>query len=284
VVATDTLIADVHFRAADPPDLVARKALRVNVSDLAAMGARPRVYLLALSVAPGTTEAWIAGFASGLRADQAEFGIGLLGGDTTSTPGPLTISVTAIGEVATGRALRRSGAKPGDLVFVSGTIGDAALGLGVIQGSLIGLAPDRANYMRRRYLLPEPRVALGLALGGVARAAMDVSDGLVADLGHICAVSRVAAAIEAARVPLSPAARDAVAVDPRRLEAALTGGDDYELLFTADPDSRGAVARAAASAGVDVSEIGLIEAGSGVSVVGSDGRPLSFGRAGYRHF
>jgi thiamine-monophosphate kinase len=285
VVTTDTLIAGVHFLAADAPDLVARKALRVNLSDLAGMGARPLVYLLNLSVAPGTTEPWVAGFAAGLRADQDGFGVGLLGGDTTSTPGPLTITVTAIGEVPVGAALRRSGARQGDAVFVSGTIGDAALGLDVIQGRLAGLAPDLAQQLRRRYLVPEPRVALGVALRGIAHAAMDVSDGLVADLGHICAASGVAAVIEAARVPLSAAASAAVADDPRRLEtAALTGGDDYELLFTVARTAATAVVAAAAGAGVAVTQIGRIEAGSGVTAVGADGRPLRLGRVGYRHF
>jgi thiamine-monophosphate kinase len=284
VVTTDTVIADVHFRAADPPDLVARKALRVNVSDLAAMGARPRVYLVALSVSPETTEAWVAGFSAGLRADQARFRIGLLGGDTTSTPGPLTITITAIGEVAVGKALHRSTARPGDLVFVSGTIGDAALGLGLIQGRLTGLASEQADHLRQRYLLPEPRVELGLALGGVACAAMDVSDGLVADLGHICSASGVAAVIEAGRVPLSAAAREAILADPRRLETALTGGDDYELLFTVAAGKRADVARAAAAAGVAATEVGRIEAGSGVTVTGPDGRTLALTRGGYRHF
>jgi thiamine-monophosphate kinase len=284
VVTTDTLIAEVHFRASDPPDLVARKALRVNLSDLAAMGARPRVYLLNLSVAPGTTEPWVAGFAAGLRTDQESFDVGLLGGDTTATPGPLTITITAIGEAPVGAALRRSGARPGDAVYVSGTVGDAALGLGVAQSRLAGLKAEEAEYLRRRYLVPEPRVALGLALRGIAHAAMDVSDGLVADLGHICTASGVAAVIEAARVPLSPAARAAVAADPARLETALAGGDDYELLFTVAPADTARAAAAAKTAGVAASEIGRIEAGAGVIVIGRDGRPMTFGQGGYRHF
>jgi thiamine-monophosphate kinase len=284
VATTDTVIAGVHFGAADPPDLIARKALRVNLSDLAAKGAAPRAYLLALSIAPATSEAWIAAFADGLRADQAAFGVGLLGGDTTRTPGPLTATITALGEAPAGQAIRRSGARPGDDVYVSGTVGDAALGLGVIQGRYPDLPGDLADQLRRRYLVPEPRVALGLALRGLAHAAADVSDGLVADLGHIAAASGVGAVIDTARMPLSPAAEAVAAGDPPAVVVALTGGDDYEIAFTAAPRDARRIGRAAAAAGVRITAIGRIEAGMGVTVLGSDGAPLALPRAGYRHF
>jgi thiamine-monophosphate kinase len=284
VATTDTVIAGVHFGPDDPPDLVARKALRVNLSDLAAKGAEPRLYLVALSLAPAITEAWVAAFADGLRADQDEFGIGLLGGDTTATPGPLAVTITALGETPAGQAIRRSGARPGDDVYVSGTIGDAALGLGVIQGRYPGLADEVADRLRRRYLVPEPRVALGLALRGLAHAAADVSDGLPADLGHIAAASGVAVVIDTARMPLSPPAEAIAAGDPSAVISALIGGDDYEIAFTASPRDARRIGKAAASAGVRITSIGRVEAGKGVTVLGSDGEPLALPVSGYRHF
>ena len=275
VVTTDALVADVHFRSIDPPDLIARKALRVNLSDLAAMGAAPVCYTLATILPESCGEAWLSAFVRGLAADQAEFGIVLAGGDSVRTPGPATLSVTAIGSVETGRALRRSGARPGDRVYVSGTIGDGALGLAVLAGRL---ADDSDGTLAGRYLLPQPRLGLGQALVGRASAALDVSDGLVADLGHIAATSGGRIVIDSERVPLSPAARAALAADPRLMETILTGGDDYELAFTA------ADALPDAIAGVPVACIGRVEAGSGVAVLDREGRPVTLFAGGYRHF
>jgi thiamine-monophosphate kinase len=275
VVTTDALVADVHFRKEDPPDLIARKALRVNLSDLAAMGAEPVCYTLATVLPPAIDERWLADFVRGLALDQAEFGITLAGGDSVRTPGPLTLSVTAMGRVETGRALRRSGAKPGDSVYVSGTIGDGALGLAVLSGTL---DDDADGTLSGRYLLPRPRLALGRALRGRASAALDISDGLVADLGHIAETSGVHIAVDADRVPLSPAARRAVDADPRLMETILTGGDDYELAFTAPdllPETLG---------GVAVTRIGRVEAGTDVTVLDRVGRPVTLGARGYRHF
>jgi thiamine-monophosphate kinase len=275
VVTTDALVADVHFRSQDPPDLVARKALRVNLSDLAAMGAEPVCYTLATILPPTVDEAWLAAFVRGLAADQAEFGIALAGGDSVRTTGPATLSVTAIGRVEAGRALRRSGARPGDRVYVSGTIGDGALGLAVLTGTL---SDDADGTLANRYLLPRPRLALGRALLGKASAALDVSDGLVADLGHIAATSGVRIIIEAGRVPLSSAASAALADEPRLIEPILTGGDDYELAFTS-PDVLPEVL-----AGVPITCIGRVEAGRGVTVLDRQGRPVTLAAGGYRHF
>jgi thiamine-monophosphate kinase len=275
VVTTDALVADVHFRKEDPPERIAQKALRVNLSDLAAMGAEPVCYTLATILPPSIDEAWLAAFVRGLAADQAEFGIALAGGDSVRTTGPTTLSVTAIGRVEKGRALRRSGAKPGDKVYVSGTIGDGALGLAALSGKV---ADDEAGTLAGRYLLPQPRLALGRALRGRASAALDVSDGVVSDLGHIAETSGVRITVEAERVPLSDAARAALAADPALIEAILGGGDDYELAFTA-PE-----ALPEALAGVAIACIGRVEAGSGVTVLDRQGRPVTLAAGGYRHF
>jgi len=186
VVTVDAVVAGVHFLADDPPDLIARKALRVNLSDLAAMGARPLGYFLAAAFAD-QDEPWLAAFAAGLAEDQASFGVALMGGDTVATPGPLTLAITAIGEVRSGRELRRSAAKAGDLIFVTGTLGDGALGLAALRGALPALSGAQRDFLARRYHLPEPRIDFGRALTeeGLALCGMDISDGLGADLGHI---------------------------------------------------------------------------------------------------
>ena len=281
VVAADAMVAGVHFLPDDPPDLVARKLLRTNLSDLAAMGAAPLGYLLTVSVPRDTPQAWFAGFAAGLAADQAEFGLQVLGGDTTSTPGPVSLSLTILGTVVPGTALRRNGARPGDGVWVTGTIGDGALGLMAAMGRL----PDPDGFLAGRYRLPQPRVALGLCLAGIATAAMDISDGLVQDLGHLCRGGGLGAGIEAAHLPLSPAAATAVAADPALLARCLTGGDDYELLL-AVPESRAAELRAAAaSCGVAVTRIGRFGEGApDVSVLGPDGAPMALAAGGWSHF
>jgi thiamine-monophosphate kinase len=282
VVTTDALVCGVHFLAHHPPDLIARKSLRANVSDLAAAGARPWTYQLALALSDDIDDAWLAAFCDGLAFDQREFGIDLSGGDTVSTPGPLTIAVTALGVVPTGQSLRRAGAKAGDAVFVSGTIGDGALGLRASKGELEGAGGDDVAALAARYLLPQPRAVLGPRLRGLASACMDVSDGLVGDLGHICARSRVRAVIGADRVPLSDPARRAIERDPSLLKLAISGGDDYELLFTAPAAQGDAIAELAKETGVPLTEIGHIEAGEGVEVVQA-GRTLTLENTSYRH-
>ncbi len=278
VATTDMLVAGVHFLPDDLPDLVARKLLRVNLSDLAAMGARPRGYLLGLALPEHFEPRWADSFAAGLGEDQKIFGISLLGGDTTATPGPACFSITAFGDVERGTALLRSGARDGDHIFVSGTIGDAALGLRILNG--VADAEDRHRAcLIDRYRLPQPRLELGARLRGLATAAADVSDGLVADLGHICSASGVGAEIEAAAVPQSPAAKGAGAAD-----LILTGGDDYELVFTVPPDGAGVVRTLAEELAVPLAHIGHVTAGNGVTVLGEGGAPLALRRTGYRHF
>jgi len=276
VIAADAMVAGVHFLPDDPPDLVARKLLRTNLSDLAAMGATPLGYLMTVSVPKSTPDAWFAGFAQGLAADQAEYTISLLGGDTTSTSGPVSLSLTILGTVLPGQALRRNGARPGDGIWVTGTIGDGALGLLAAQGHI----PDPEGYLAGRYRLPQPRLALATRLHGIAHAAMDVSDGLVQDLGHLCRESGVAAEILAADIPLSPAARAA-----NRLDLCLTGGDDYELLLAVPPDRDAALAAAARAAGIAVARIGTFLPGPpDVTVHAHDGSVLPLVRGGWSHF
>ncbi|MBB5754762.1 thiamine-phosphate kinase [Prosthecomicrobium pneumaticum] len=277
VLTKDMVVAGVHFFADDPPAAIARKALRVNLSDLAAKGARPLGYLMGLALPGDWTADFLDGFAEGLAGDQAAFGIGLFGGDTVRASGGLTISITAIGAVPQGRTVRRRGARPGDLVTVSGTIGDAALGLRLRLGTLDGRpAGEAAADLLDRYLHPQPRTALADAVRDHATASLDVSDGLVGDLGHVCRASGVTARIEAAAVPLSPAAAALAAADESALASILTGGDDYEILATMPEADYPAYARAASAAGVPVTVIGRIEAGAAPPVVlDRSGRPIA---------
>lgn len=276
VISADAMVAGVHFLADDPPDLVGRKLLRTNLSDMAAMGADPFGYLMTVSAPRDTPDAWFAGFAAGLAADQVEFKVSLLGGDTTSTPGPISLSLTILGSVSPGEALRRAGARPGDGIWVSGTIGDGALGLLAATGRL----NDPSGYLADRYRIPRPR--LGLAKHGLVSACMDVSDGLVQDLGHLCRASGLSAELEAALVPLSDAARGA---GVRYLERCLTGGDDYELVMAVAPEIEAAFARHAQASGIPVSRIGQFGPGAPiVTVRGTDGAILPITSGGWSHF
>jgi thiamine-monophosphate kinase len=289
VLTTDALVGGVHFFADDPADTIARKALRVNLSDLAAKGSQPAGFLLTLALPPAIDEAWLEAFARGLGADAHAYGCALLGGDTVRTTGPVTISITAFGTLPRDTMVGRVGARPGDLVVVTGTIGDGALGL------LARRDPDTArrwqlddgqrDHLIGRYLLPQPRNAVAEALRLHASAAMDVSDGLAGDLRKLCAASGVAADIEAARVPLSDAARRALASDPSLIETALTGGDDYEVVATVPAAARDALMGQAKAAGVALTEIGIIRADqSGVHFLDQGGEPLLFKRPSFSHF
>ncbi len=286
VVTADALIAGVHFLAADPPALIARKMLRVNLSDLAGKGARPIGYFMTCALPREIDGAWLAQFVDGLAADQREFGIGLLGGDTTSTPGPLALSVTAVGGVPRGRIPLRRAALAGDVVLVSGTLGDAALGLDVQRQAIAGLDAEAVEFLIGRYRLPRPRLWLGRALveAGLLHAAMDISDGLLADLGHICRQSAVGAELDWEKLPLSAAASAALARSPHLAERIVAGGDDYELLLTvAAADVAAALSLARHEGGV-LTPIGRIGAGSGVRLVDESGGEVAVGRTGYRHF
>lgn len=284
VVTADAIVAGMHYLPDDPPDRVARKLLRVNLSDLAAMAARPLYYLLTTALPQALGAEWLAGFARGLAADQQRFGVALLGGDSVATEGPAVLSLTALGEVAAGAEVRRSGARPGDRVWVSGTIGDAALGLAVRRGAHHALPQEDRAMLIARFQLPEPRTALGPRLAGLAHAMIDVSDGLVADLGHICETSGVGAVVELAALPLSPAARRAVAREPDLLPRLACGGDDYELLFAAPPEAEAQIAALSAELGLPITGIGRIGSSAGVRLLDRQGRGIAVASGGYRHF
>jgi thiamine-monophosphate kinase len=286
VVTTDLVAAGVHFFADDPPEAIAHKALRVNLSDLAAKGAQPVGYLLALALPADWTEAWIARFARGLAADQAAYRISLLGGDTSRAANGLTATITALGRLPRGAMVHRAGARPGDLVYVSGTIGDAALGLALRLGKVDRKAAGRgAALLLDRYLHPQPRMRLASAIRRYASSALDVSDGLIGDFAHICDASKVGGLIDAAKVPLSAPATKLVRTEPQLLELALTGGDDYEILATIAPRDAASFERAARRAAVSVTQIGRVTEGQGRPVVvGNDGEPLVFGHASFDHF
>jgi thiamine-monophosphate kinase len=283
VLKTDAIIGGVHFFAEDDARDVARKALRVNLSDLAAKGATPLGFLVSLALPKDTSADWLKRFAQGLREDAEAYASPLFGGDTDRTPGPVMVSVSMFGSVPSGAMVRRAGAKPRDRVFVTGTIGDAALGLVLRQGASWSLNAAQREHLLSRYLLPRPRNALAEAVRAYASAAMDVSDGLAGDLNKLCRVSGVAATIDVAAVPLSEAARAVVAIDPAMRETALTGGDDFEVLCTV-PEPRVAAFRAAAQATrVPVTDIGVVEAGEGARFM--DGaRALTFKRLSFSHF
>jgi thiamine-monophosphate kinase len=284
VVTADAIVAGVHYLPDDPPDLIARKLLRVNLSDLAAMGARPLHYLLT-TVLPATLGAdWIGEFARGLAEDQRRFEIDLLGGDSVATSGPAVLSLVAIGEVAEGMEIRRRGALAGDLVWVSGTIGDAFLGLALLHGGYPQLAPECRSTLIDRFRIPDPRVDLGCRLARIANAMIDVSDGLIADLGHICETSQVAAVVELASLPLSPAARIIADREPGVRTDLATGGDDYELVFTAPPRVTKAIGDLSSALGIPITQIGRIEGGEGVRLVDPEGQRVPVGHSGYRHF
>jgi thiamine-monophosphate kinase len=289
VLTTDALVAGVHFFPDDPPDAVARKALRVNLSDLAAKGARPVGYLLSIALTEDWSEDWLESFTDGLGTDQEEFGISLFGGDTVRTKGPLWISVTAFGLAPEGQVPRRDRAVQGQKIYVTGTIGDAALGLRIRMDPLLvrrwNLSATEAEHLLDRYLLPEPRWRAAALMADFASASMDVSDGLAGDLARLCAASEAGAVLDAERVPLSPAAAKAVRTDPSALSSVLTGGDDYEILATVAADSAEAFERAAADRGVRVTAIGTITAPMAGRVrVERHGQPLALDRLAFRHF
>lgn len=286
VLTADMVIAGVHFFATDPAETIGKKALRVNLSDLAAKGAEPVGALMTISFPGRADEPWLEKFALGLGEDCVAYGCPLLGGDTTKTPGPLSISITAIGKVPTGKMVRRAGAKPGDLVVVSGTVGDGALGLKALRGGarLGQLSHEQIDELIRRYHIPEPRLALAPLLREYATAAMDISDGLVGDLGKLAANSGAGASVDVSKVPLSNPAYEALEAAPTLLHEVLTGGDDYEVL-AAIPEARFAgFAEAAGLAGVPVTAIGRFSTEDGIRVIGLDGKELSFAKGAYSHF
>jgi thiamine-monophosphate kinase len=288
VVTADALVAGVHFFPDDPPGSIARKALAVNLSDLAAKGAKPEGFVLALALPKGWTDSWLAAYAAGLKQAAGDGGCPLIGGDTVSTPGPLTLSITAFGSVPAGRMVLRSGAKPGDVLAVSGTIGDGALGLKVHGPAappwVAGLSDRHRAALADRYLHPQPRLRLAAGLQAHASAAMDVSDGLVGDLAKLLKASGAGAEVDLDAVPLSEAARAAIMADPALAELAWTGGDDYEILCTASPGEYPALVAAAAAAGIALTTIGVVTGAAGVVQYREKGRARSFAAGSFAHF
>lgn len=287
VVTQDALAAGVHFFADDLPRLIAKKALRVNLSDLAAKGAKPLAYSLALGLPQDWRESWIKAFAKGLEEDQAGFGLTLTGGDTYRSPGGITISITAFGLVDAGKYISRMGARPGDVLFVTGTIGDAALGLKQIMGEIDSrlLAKHEKTYLRERYMLPQPGTLLAEIIGEYASASMDISDGLVGDLEKLCKASGVGAKIDAPNVPFSAPVRKIIQALPQHLHTALTGGDDYELLLAVNPQKFDDFHNAIQLLPITITKIGVVEdMQNGVCVVDDAGNLLTFENTSFRHF
>jgi thiamine-monophosphate kinase len=288
VVTTDAIVEGVHFLSDDPPHTVAKKALRVNLSDLAAKGATPAGFVLTLALR-GVDETWLAAFARGLEEDAGAFNCPLLGGDTVSTPGPLMVSITAFGRVPQDRMVHRSGAKPGDHILVTGTIGDAALGLDILRNgkAAVALASDAASreMLIGRYRVPQPRSALALAIRAHAHAAMDVSDGLAGDLAKLCAASGMSAVIDLPAIPLSKATSAVLAGGAVSMDAIVSGGDDYEILCAVPQGAFGEFMQATGEVGVAASPIGTIMAGtSSPKFLDAEGRELPLRRTSYSHF
>lgn len=281
-ISTDTLVEGVHFPSGTlSAEQVARRALRVNLSDLAASGATPLCYLLSLQLPPTTDTDWMAAFAAGLRQDQEQFGLHLAGGDTVRTPGPLAVSLTVMGRVARGEALPRAEARTGDALLVTGTIGDAHIGRLQLEGRLP--ADAGAEALAERFLLPTPRLTVGRKLGALAHAAIDVSDGLTADVRNLCVAAGKGARIRLAEIPLSAEARSVVNQGHVTLEELATGGDDYELLFSVPRKAvREAVDMAAESA-VTMTMIGDVTDNGEVTILASDGGAPRAARGGYVH-
>lgn len=289
LLKTDAIVGGVHFFADDPADCVARKALRVNLSDIAAKGAEPAGFLLALALPDGISDDWLAAFSEGLKSDSEQYRCPLMGGDTDRTPGPTTISIAAIGILPHGTMVRRRGARPGDRVFVSGTIGDAALGLQIRRDAAVAeswkLDDAERDHLVSRYRLPQPRTALATIVRRHASAAMDVSDGLVGDFTKLCAASGVSGDIEIARVPLSEAGRKALTAAPALISTILTGGDDYEIIAVVPREKAESYQRACADAGIGASEIGAVTEGDNPpKFLDRKRKPAVFERLSYSHF
>ncbi|MBX9819613.1 thiamine-phosphate kinase [Afipia birgiae] len=285
VLTTDAIVEGVHFLSGDPPDTIARKALRVNLSDLAAKGAVPAGFVLTLALREAKEE-WLAPFARALGEDAATFNCPVLGGDTVSTPGPLMISITAFGRVPPGKMVRRSGAKPGDRIAVTGTIGDAALGLRLLKEQAgEGLDMLSREFLIQRYRVPQPRNALAVVIREHASAAMDVSDGLAGDLAKLCAASGISAAINLADVPLSEQARALVTKGSSSMEAIVSGGDDYEVACAVPENRWDSFLAAARLTNVQVTGIGRVEAGAAApQFLDAAGKPVALKRLSYSHF
>ena len=289
VLTTDAVVAGVHVLAGETPDAIARKTLRVNLSDLAAKGATPAAFLLSIALPRETGEDWLAAFCSGLKDDADAFGCSLIGGDTDRTEGPLTVTIFALGTLPRGTMVKRSGAQPDDHILVSGSVGDAALGLMLRRDASLAarwsLAADERDHLLARYRLPQPRVALADTVRAHASAAIDVSDGFVGDLSKLLRVSGMSAEVTLESVPLSSGARKALAADAVLRDAICGGGDDYEIVCTVPDSKLEAFNRGAADAGIVVAEVGRVRAGrEPPRFLDATGTPLTFTRRSFSHF
>lgn len=280
VTTTDSVIAGVHCIGDESADMLAHKLVRRNLSDLAAMGASPYAYLVSLVLAKDTPDSWFAAFAHGLAECQDLYGHTLIGGDTAAGNGPLVLTLTAFGTL-TAAPLLRSGAQAGDALYVSGTLGDSALGLDILQSRL---QSEHGDALIQRYRYPEPRLSLGKRLHGIAHSCMDISDGLLQDAAHIARAGKVAITIAAEALPLSLPARMALTADPSLLRRIVSGGDDYELLFTAAESAADALRAIAAESGVAITRIGSVCEGSGVTLLDGSGAGIPLREQGYTHF
>ena len=288
VLTTDAVIEGVHFFPGDPAADIARKALRANLSDLAAKGAEPLGFLLTLALPGRVDEEWVAAFADGLAADIDAYKCPLLGGDTDSTPGLLSVAISAFGSVPHGKMVRRTGAKAGDAVVVTGTLGDSALGLALRRDPQLAaranLTAEEEAYLLNRYLLPQPRSAMAKTLREHAHAAMDVSDGLAGDALKLAGASNIAMEINSTMLPLSSASRKLVAFDPALIETVCTGGDDYELLVAMPATNVEPFQKQAGESGAVASVIGSVKNGEGAVILDAKGKPIVFQRASFSHF
>ena len=284
VITKDMMSSGTHFFDDDPPETLGRKLLRVNLSDLAAMGAKPRAYTMGLALPKTLKRGWLENFAEGLARDQTEFDISLIGGDTIKVNNGFVLSLTAFGVVPSGSAIRRSGARPGDDILVSGTVGDSMLGLSILREKALAFKGLDVNHLTTRYFLPEPRISLGQYLRGHANAVADISDGLVADLGHICRASRVGAKIDLRLIPLSKSLRIAMKADKSIVSQAISAGDDYELLICVDPSLTSNVYEFAEKIGIRMSKIGKINISKDFEIVGLNSEIIELDSEGFTHF
>ncbi|MAZ98113.1 MAG: thiamine-phosphate kinase [Rhodospirillaceae bacterium] len=286
VISTDALVEGIHYVGDEDASLIAQKSLRTNLSDMAAMGAAPWAYTLSLILDPlkkCSADQWLDSFVAGLQIDQNKYDVRLIGGDSVVGAGPTVISITIIGKLNNKGPLVRSGALQNDDIYVSGTIGDSAAGLQVIKGSLDFLDFSDQIYLKNRYYLPQPRVALGLALVGLASAAMDVSDGLIQDMGHLCSASGLAAVINWPNVPLSPPVITLLESKSISISAIINGGDDYELLFTAPSILRPDIEELSKKTEVSLTRIGYMTEGADVLLMDKENQLISLAGAGFKH-
>ncbi len=284
VVTTDALTAGVHFFATDPPQLIAQKCLRVNLSDIAAMGATPYCYSLSLMLPEQTSLTWLTEFCNGLRADQDTYNVHLSGGDTTSTSGRMSFAITMIGTVPAGKAVKRSTARIGDEIWVTGTIGDAAMGLLALKNTLPKIDAAARDALVQRYYIPQPRNRIATALQDLATAAIDISDGLAADLRHICKASGVGAQVLASKIPVSDHALSLLNTDAVPIEDLISGGDDYEIMFTTNPGKDIEISILSNNFNLKISKIGTLTANPEIGFIDQDGEILTLSIDGYRHF